>query len=265
VANNLGSESEKRARVNNVEKRVLLGAVLFVGLSLGLIAYATWGLGINVPTCVPASQGFEHASITKHDGKNYEVHYVARMWTFEPAVLRVPTGSTLDLYVVSKDVTHGLEIAGTNINLMVVPGAIANGRVHFEKPGTHLILCHEYCGKAHQNMNARIEVSNDVSDVSAEGLGDTGAGENKLLTEKGCVLCHSIDGTPGLGPTLKGAWGTTIELADGTKHVIDAEFLKEKLRHPANNILKGYQPLMPELPLTDQEIEQIAEYLRDLK
>ena len=42
--------------------------------------------------CVPlGSKPFEQGSVTKHEGKTYEVHYVARMWAFEPSVLRVPT------------------------------------------------------------------------------------------------------------------------------------------------------------------------------
>jgi cytochrome c oxidase subunit II len=77
-------------------------------------------------------------------------------------MLRVPGGSTLDIYAVTQDVTHGLEIAGTHVNLMVVPGVVANSRVHFSKPGIYTIVCHEYCGKNHQNLNARIEVSDQL-------------------------------------------------------------------------------------------------------
>jgi cytochrome c oxidase subunit II len=252
-------------KVNTTEKRVLLGATLFIGASLALIAYATWGLGINVPGCVPASKAFDQASITKHEGKNYEVHYVARMWAFEPSVLRVPTGSTLDLYVITKDVTHGLQIAGTNVNLMIVPGAIANARVHFEHPGTYSIVCHEYCGAAHQNMFAKIEVSNEFADISAEGLPEAGAAGKQILDAKGCLACHSLDGSPSVGPTLKGIWGQSVELTDGTTHTMDENFLRELLLHPDKDVVKGYQPLMPQLPLTDEEIKHIAEYLKGLK
>jgi len=252
-------------RVNTTEKGVFLGATLFIGASLALIAYATWGLGINVPACVPASKGFEQASVTRHEGRNYEIHYVSRMWAFEPSVVRVPTGSTLDLYVVTKDVTHGLQIAGTNVNLMLVPGAIANGRVHFEKPGTYTIVCHEYCGTAHQSMFGRIEVSDQVKEISAEGLPTAESPGKQILEEKGCLACHSVDGSPGVGPTLKGSWGTTTELTDGNTRTMDAAFLREKILHPSKNVVKGYQPLMPELPLTEEEIKQIEEYLKDLK
>jgi cytochrome c oxidase subunit 2 len=262
MANELAGSS---SRVVATEKRVLLGATVFIAVSLGLIAYATWGLGITVPTCLPPSKGFEQASITKHQGKNYEVHFVARMWGFEPTRVRVPTGSTLDIYVMSKDVQHGFQIAGTNINLMVVPGAIVNGSVHFDKPGNYLIVCHEYCGAAHQNMNAAIEVSDHVADISAEGLPETASAGKKILEDKGCLACHSLDGNAGIGPTLKGIWGKSVELTDGSRHALNEEFLREIILHPEKNVVKGYQPLMPALPLSDEEIKQIEEYLRELK
>jgi len=252
-------------RVNSVEKKVLLTATLFIGASLALIAYATWGLGITVPDCIPASKGFEQASIIKHEGKNYEIHYVSRMWAFEPSVIRVPTGSTLDLYVISRDVTHGLQIAATNVNLMVVPGAIANSRVHFDHPGVYTVVCHEYCGAAHHNMNARIEVSDKLTDIAAEGLPESGGPGKQILDAKGCLACHSLDGTPGVGPTLKGIWGTSVQLTDGTGHTMDPSFLREMLLHPSKNVVRGYEPLMPEIPLTEEEIKQIERYLKDLK
>ena len=253
------------SQVNTTEKRVLLAATLFIGASLALIAYATWGLGINVPTCVPASKGFEQASVTKREGKNYEVHFVARMWRFEPSRVRVPTGSTLDVYVMSKDVEHGFEILGTNVNLMVVPGAIVNGRVHFEKAGVYSIVCHEYCGAAHQNMNATIEVSDQAADISAEGLPTTGAPGRKILEDKGCLACHSLDGSAGVGPTFKGMWGKSVELTDGSTHILDADFVRDLILHPSKDVVKGYEPLMPAVPLNDEEIRQIEEYLKDLK
>jgi len=250
--------------INVFEKRAFLVAVASVAVSLALIAYATWGMGINVPTCIPlGSKPFEQASVTKHDGKNYEVHYVARMWAFEPSVLRVPTGSTLDIYAVTKDVTHGFLIAGTNVNLMLVPGAVANSRVHFDKPGIYTIVCHEYCGRNHQNMNARIEVSDQIADYSVEGLP---ASEGmKLLDAKGCLACHSVDGSAGVGPTFKGAWGAPVTLTDGSTRTLDSALFLQKVRHPDTITIKDYPPVMPVLPLTDDEISQIEAYLEGLQ
>ena len=250
--------------INVFEKRALLGAVGAVAVSLTLIAYATWGMGISVASCIPlGSKPFTEASFTKHDGKNYEVHFVVRMWAFEPNVLHVPTGSTLDIYAVTKDVTHGLEIAGTNVNLMVVPGAVANGRVRFTKPGIYTILCHEFCGRNHQNMNARIEVGDQFADLSVEGLP---ASEGmKLLDAKGCLACHSVDGSAGVGPTFKGAWGAPLQLADGSTRTLDSALFVEKVHHPDTISIKDFPPVMPVIPLTDDEMAQIEAYLEGLQ
>jgi cytochrome c oxidase subunit II len=253
----------KEIHVNATEKRVIAAAILFTAACLMLIAYATWGLGINVPTCVPGTKAFDHGSITKHGNKNYEIHFLAKMWGFEPRQVRVPAGSTLDIFLTSKDVTHGFQVAGTNVNLMAEPAVISNARVHFDKPGRYTIVCHEYCGSAHQNMSGMIEVSDQISDISAEGLPSPEAGR-KILEDKGCLACHSLDGTPGIGPTFKGLWGQTTELTDGTTRKVDAEFVREKILNPSENPVKGFEHVMPQLPATQDEIEQIEDYLEGM-
>lgn len=260
----MAKEAAGETRIDPIEKRVILIGILFTAASLGLIAYATWGLGINVPTCVPQAKLFERGSIAKHGEKSYEIHFLAEMWTFEPKRVRVPAGSTLDIYVTSKDVTHGFQIQGTNVNLMVVPGVVTNARVHIDKPGVYAVLCHEYCGLAHENMNAVLEVSDKVTDISAEGLPSREAGR-KILEDKGCLACHSLDGSPGVGPSLKGIWGQRVQLEDGTTRIVDAAFVKEKIRNPEKNVMKGFPAVMPALPLTDEEIDQIENYLEDMK
>ena len=257
-------------KINPIEKKVLLAAVLFAAGSLALMTYAVRGLGVTVPTCLPNMAIFDHGSITKHGGKNYEIRFLAKMWGFEPSRVRVPVGSTLDVFVTSKDVTHGLQILGTNVNLMVVPSVVTSARVHFDHPGVFPVLCHEYCGTAHQNMNAVIEVSSAAEDISAEGLGGEAEGSpseigKKVADEKGCLACHSVDGSPGLAPTFKGIWGQRVQLTNGPDQVVNAEFIKEMILHASKHPVKGYEPAMPELALSDEEIGQIVNYLKDLK
>jgi cytochrome c oxidase subunit II len=250
--------------INLLEKRAIVLAMLFVVASLGLIGYATWGLGINVPTCVPQDKLFQRGSIAKLGEKNYEVHFLAKMWRFEPSKVRVPVGSTVEILLTSKDVTHGFQILGTNVNLMAVPGSVTPAQVHFAKPGVYMIVCHEYCGAAHESMNGILEVSADAGDISVEGLASDDAGR-KILDTKGCLACHSLDGNPGVGPSFKGMWGSTAQMVDGSTRKLDSVFLREKILHPTQNLIKGYDPVMPELPVSDEEIEQIQEYLEGLK
>jgi len=249
---------------NSTEKRVLLAAIVFTALSLCLIAYATFGLGITVPTCLPNGATLDHGAVVKHIGKNYEVHFLAKMWAFEPSRVTIPTGSTLEIFTTSKDVTHGLQIDGTNINLMVEPGVINTARIHFSKPGIYPIVCHEFCGAAHQNMNAVIEVSDTAEDISAEGLPDQSGGR-AIADERGCLACHSTDGTAGVGPTFKGLWGSTVTLADGSTRVVDDGFVRSMILHPSTTPVKGFEPVMPEFQLNDLEIEELVQFLKELK
>lgn len=254
----------EKTEINKSEKRAILLSVIFVALSISLIGYATWGLGISVPSCVPQDRLFDHGSIAKLGDKHYEVRFLSKMWAFEPSRVTVPAGSTLELSITSKDVTHGFQILGTNVNLMAVPGVVTPASVRFTKPGIYSIVCHEYCGAAHQSMNGLIEVSADAPDISAEGLPENDAGR-KILDEKGCLACHSLDGTPGVGPTFKAVWGKAAPLSDGTTRKLDPDFLREMIEHPEKYPMKGFDPVMPALPVSDEEIKLIQQYLERLK
>lgn len=268
----MSKHSENKTGVNGIEKRVILTALLVSCLGMGLIAYSTWGMGITIADCVPNSKIFEHGSIKKIAEKNYEIHFLASMWAFEPSRVTVPAGSSLDLFVISKDVTHGFNIVNTNVNMMVEPAVVNEARVHFEHPGTYTIVCHEYCGVGHQAMNAVIEVSDTAQDISAEGLpaSETSASASTLpgkaiMDQKGCLACHSVDGTASVGPSFKGLWGSKAELTDGTSHAVDEEYVEKMIESPGKQVVKGFAPVMPKLPVSDEEMEKIIEYLKALR
>src|SRR4029077_15743032 len=101
---------------------------------------------------------FQKGELITHSPDHYEVHYQAKMWKFEPPDVEVPAGSTVDIYVSTPDVTHGLMLLGTNLNLMVVPGVVNYARVKFDQPGTHQLLCHEFCGTGHDRMAANLRI-----------------------------------------------------------------------------------------------------------
>jgi cytochrome c oxidase subunit 2 len=68
-----------------------------------------------------------------------------------------------------------------------------------------------------------------------------------------------------VGPTFKGAWGAAVTLADGTTRTFDSALFLEKVRHPDTIAIKDYPPVMPVIPLTDDEITQIEAYLEGLQ
>ncbi len=140
------------------EKTALSIAVGFLLFFFGLLVYAAKGMNIDVPTCITDVKPFTEGKVIQHAPNRYEVHYLAYMWGFEPAELEVPAGSTVDIYLTSKDVIHGLYVEKTNINMMAIPGTVAYARYTFTKPGVYRVICHEYCGIGHQDMMAKIVV-----------------------------------------------------------------------------------------------------------
>ena len=118
-----------------IEKRIIVAATVFVLALTGVIAFTVRMFGIGLPTCVTDVEPFREAKVIRHAPGRYEVHYVAKMWAFDPDDIAVEPGSTIDFYLSTPDVTHGMQIIGTNVNLMAVPGVVNYARVKFDEPG----------------------------------------------------------------------------------------------------------------------------------
>lgn len=264
-------------KIDESERKVLIIACLVSAGHLFLIAYAAIFLQISVPTCQPNEKLFDQAELRSVGENRYEIHYLARMWSFEPKKLMIPVGSTVDFFLGSKDVNHGFHINGTNVNLMAVPGVINKGTHTFKKSGIYHIVCHEYCGFGHQNMSAEIVVSESarVASMDPDSIGSksaTDAGSSpealagkKIYQEKGCVGCHSLDGTVGVAPSFKSLWGRAEELVGGAKVFVDEAYISESIKNPKAKVTKGFTPIMPMLGLTDDEIKNITEFIKTLK
>lgn len=88
-----------------------------------------------------------------------------------------------------------------------------------------------------------------------------------------CHTCHSIDGSKMTGPSFKGSWGQTHEMADGSKVVVDAAYLTESVRNPTAKVVKDYPPAMPMIfntpgtpnYVSDDDLKGLVEYVRSLK
>jgi cytochrome c oxidase subunit 2 len=251
--------------VDRVEKLALVVSALVMAGFFAALVYAATGLGISVPTCVTDVAPFGEGKVIDKGNNHYEVHVVAKMWSFEPAEVHLPPGAEVDLYLSTKDVTHGLYVEGTGVNLMAIPGSVNAARVTFREPGTYAMVCHEYCGAAHQNMAGRFVIGAlpPPAPPAAAAGGAVPKGQ-ALFADQGCAACHTIDGSAGVGPTLKGMLGRHEELADGTAIVVDESFIEEKIRTPTARIIKGFQPIMPQLPLSDAETRALVDYVKSL-
>jgi len=258
-----------RLSVTQLEKRIVWISAAFALVLLGIAALAVNFFHVGLPTCLTDIKPFQKGEVITHSPTHYEIHYVAKMWKFEPEDVTVPAGSTVDIYLSAADVTHGLILLGTNLNLMAVPGVVNYARVKFDKPRLYQLLCHEFCGTGHDRMAAALHVV-DMATFTARPspvpAAESTSPGYKLLDENTCLACHSTDGQPGIGPTFKGLYGQTQTLKDGSNVTIDDMFIREKIRHPKSKTIVGtFEQEMPETDLPDEQIDQIIEYMKSLK
>jgi cytochrome c oxidase subunit 2 len=85
----------------------------------------------------------------------------------------------------------------------------------------------------------------------------------QLSVTNGCMACHTIDGTRTIGPTWKGLFGRTEELADGSSVVVDEAYLIKSMTDPNAQVVKGYPAAMPPSGLSDEDMNAIVAYIRD--
>ena len=146
---------------------------LTFGISMLFIFLLTLGIGAFVMGMAPPHSGDHHSidptkvdeiapfnnpGLKKIGDNHYEAVMTAFTFGYGPSSIEIPVGATVDFIVTSKDVVHGFEIPGTNVNMMIVPGEVTEISYTFDKPGEFLILCNEYCGAYHEGMQARVKV-----------------------------------------------------------------------------------------------------------
>lgn len=136
---------------------------------LAVIGISAFYLGHKPPSClatvnadkIDQTAPFNKPGLHKVEGKgwDYELVVVASTFNFNPGTVKVPYGAKVKIIATTKDVIHGFEVAGTNINMMLEPGYISEFTTTFDKAGEYLVVCNEYCGSGHQLMSAKIEVA----------------------------------------------------------------------------------------------------------
>jgi cytochrome c oxidase subunit 2 len=99
-------------------------------------------------------------------------------------------------------------------------------------------------------------VPGGVVDVQAQG--------KALAQSRGCVACHTVDGSPGVGPTWKGLHGKTQTLADGSTVLADEAYLRRAIQEPNAQVVKGFSPIMPPAVLSDEEVAALVAYIQSL-
>ena len=110
------------------------------------------------PTTISTHPEFSKPTITTQPDGTIVVPVVTAMFAFSPDPIEVPANVPVKFRITSQDVIHGFEIAGTNANVMAIPGYVSQFTITFPKAGEYQIVCNEYCGLMHHMMSGKLIV-----------------------------------------------------------------------------------------------------------
>ena len=85
---------------------------------------------------------------------------------------------------------------------------------------------------------------------------------------KGCITCHTIDGSARIGPTFLHDAGSRITLDTGESIIVDEAYLRESIEQPRAKSRPGYPPAMPAeygALLSEREKEGLVAYIMTLR
>lgn len=213
-----------------------------------------------------------------------EINVVGKQWAWEieykngyQAVneLVVPIDQDVKLLMTSIDVLHSFFVPSFRVKQDVIPGRYTAIWFRADKLGEFHIFCTEYCGTSHSAMIGKLKVvtREEFDAYLTQGqeerslpLAERG---KKLFALKACASCHSVDSPAQMvGPSLFQVFGKEETLSDGSKVVVDENYLRESILEPNKKIVKGFAAgVMPTMQgqLNESELSAIVEYIKGLK
>jgi cytochrome c oxidase subunit 2 len=216
------------------------------------------------------------------------VYVTAKQWMWKFAypsgptstdVLVVPAGTPVKLIMTSRDVIHSFYVSAFRIKQDVVPGRATTAWFQADAPGTYDILCTQYCGARHSLMRGQVVVlppadfgrwltAAEPDHYAAKGNGaGLAARGREVAAAHGCLRCHTLDGSPSIGPTWVGSFGRRRDLQGGGSVIVDEAYLTESMMDPRAKIAAGFPPVMPtfEGALAPADVAAIVELIRSLR
>jgi cytochrome c oxidase subunit 2 len=193
--------------------------------------------------------------------------------------LHLPVNQPVRMVLRSHDVLHDFFVPEFRARMNIVPGMVSGFWFTPTHTGRYEAMCAQLCGMGHPNMHGLVVVEdaagyagwlkqqvNFAQSLAPPKGGTVSAGGNlvaqgqALAQAKGCVACHTVDGSRGVGPTWKGLFGKTETLESGASVKVDEAFLQSFIRDPKP--VKGYPPVMPKMDVSDDELAALIAYIR---
>jgi cytochrome c oxidase subunit 2 len=220
------------------------------------------------------------------------VYVVAKQWMWSfvypdgletQRELTVPMGRPVKLVLTSRDVIHSFFVPAFRIKQDALPGTSTVAWFEAVAPGRHDILCAEFCGTSHSRMRGSVRVLRpedyarwleDRAAVPAEEPLASSEGDRsnlarhgeRVASERGCLRCHTLDGTPHLGPSWAGLYGSLVPLANGATIRADDAYLTRSMMDPTADLRRDFPAIMPSYVglLTPTDAASLLELMRSL-
>ena len=210
--------------------------------------------------------------------KAVEIQVVAQKWNWTfihpngvtDGNLHVPVNTPVRLVMTSTDVLHSFFIPAMRTKQDLVPRRFTYVWFEATKPGTYRLYCTEYCGRDHSQMKVKVVVhepgnyerylAERAESDNTRPLDQIGADQ---YVKRGCNNCHTLDGSPKVGPSFKDDYGTAYQLGGKTIKV-DDDYIRESLMSPQAKARPGYPPSMPSFQgqLKERQILGLIEFIK---
>ena len=213
------------------------------------------------------------------------IELIGHQWWFEfnypdydittANILVIPEGTPVRLEMWSNDVMHNFWVPKLNGKRYLVPGQKTYLNLFADNAGEYWAQCGEYCGLSHSKMRARVIslsssdfekwIENEQKNALKPPEGTLAAKGEEIYLNAGCTQCHVIDGIwdiqgDRIAPNLTHV--ASRHVLGGASFNNNKEDLTAWLANPAA-IKPG--TFMPNLELTEEEIDALIEYLGSLK
>jgi cytochrome c oxidase subunit 2 len=205
-------------------------------------------------------------------------------WSFEypeygitSDTLYLPVDRQVKLSLTSVDVIHSFWVPEFRVKQDVLPGENLVKELRFTptEKGEYTVRCAELCGGAHAYMNSPVIVVDDgeFTDWIDSELGnlpqDPVSKGKRLVENNGCLGCHSVDGSPSVGPTWAGLFGSEKVLLDGSIKEVNEDYLHTAIVDPNIDVPEGFPAgVMPSNYadlFSEEEIQNMISFIQSLK
>jgi cytochrome c oxidase subunit 2 len=189
--------------------------------------------------------------------------------------LHVPTGRAVRLVIANTDTVDELDVALGTRQLNVPRQTFSYIAFQIDQAGSYVWQCPvqrppKSTASANRPLVAQLPEQYAAYQAARDPLPKTRDDKialgRKLYEKKGCVACHTVDGTPRVGPSWKGIWGKNATLSDGSVRMVDESYVRESILTPQAFARPGYPPAMPsfEGQLKSHEIDALITLISSL-